>query len=218
MNKFGIAASKKEITVPVQPKQSFKFRVMFLGIGGWNFPHQIELTKNVVDCNLPKFSQNPIEVNVYNSKYSVLGKHNFDAITVTLRNDIANKVAYVIEHQVAKQVNLYNQESVPAAGMAKFQMKIEQLDGSNRSYGSGSEPVILSTWHLTGCWLTNVDWGNLNYSDSNPNNITLSVKFDNAFLALLDFVGTKEDNQGWANSIHTSPTTSIYSINTDSAV
>jgi hypothetical protein len=218
MKKFGINGRGNQITKPTQPKQSFKFRIMFLGIAGWNFPHQIELTKNVVDCTLPKFSQSQLTVDVYNSKYTVMGKHSFAPINITLRNDIENRVAYVVETQVAKQVNLYNQETAPAAGMAKFQLKIEQLDGSNRAYGAGNEPVVLSTWHLTGCWLTDVDWGNLNYAESGTNNITLTVKFDNAFLTLLNFVGAKEDNQGWANSVHTNPSANIFSINTDSAV
>lgn len=218
-NKYGLRSMSR--SSKPQPKQNFKFRVSFLGVGGNTYPNQIELTKNVVDCGLPKFTQNSINVHVYNSTYSILDKHMYDPITITLRNDVGNEVARIVDHQLAKQANSYSQEVAPAAGMTKFQLKIEQVDGGGAisDTNMSDNGVILSTWHLTGCWFTSVDWGNLNYSDSQSNNVVLTIKYDNAFQTLLGYMGVKKgDPQGWANSVHISPTTNIYDILGDSAV
>jgi len=58
----------------------------------------------------------------------------------------------------------------------KFVTRCEILDGGN----GANEPVVLETWELYGCYLANVNYNDLNYGESAPVTITMSVRFDNA--------------------------------------
>jgi hypothetical protein len=51
-------------------------------------------------------------------------------------------------------------------------MVIENLDGSE---------AVLDTWTLGGCYIQNVNYGENNYSTSDPLNITIAIKYDNAY-------------------------------------
>jgi hypothetical protein len=50
------------------------------------------------------------------------------------------------------------------------------LDGGNGAF----EPNVLETWELYGCYLQNVDYGDMNYGTSDPATIALTILFDNA--------------------------------------
>ena len=58
----------------------------------------------------------------------------------------------------------------------KFITRCEILDGGN----GASTPNVLETWELYGCFLTDVNYGDLDYSQSAPATIALSIRFDNA--------------------------------------
>ena len=50
------------------------------------------------------------------------------------------------------------------------------LDG-----GNGNTTVnVLETWDLQGCFLSQVDWGDMAYNLNDPVQIALTIKFDNA--------------------------------------
>ena len=49
------------------------------------------------------------------------------------------------------------------------------------SGGNGaSTPNTLESWALYGCFLTSVDYGDLNYGQNDPMTIALSIRYDNA--------------------------------------
>jgi hypothetical protein len=50
------------------------------------------------------------------------------------------------------------------------------LDGGNGI----SEPTILETWDLVGCYVSNADYDSVDYKTSDPVTVKLSVVFDNA--------------------------------------
>jgi hypothetical protein len=58
----------------------------------------------------------------------------------------------------------------------KFVTRFEVLDGGN----GANEPTVLETWELYGCYLQNVDYGDMNYGTSDPATIALTILFDNA--------------------------------------
>jgi hypothetical protein len=50
------------------------------------------------------------------------------------------------------------------------------LDGGNGQV----EPVVLETWDLVGCYVSNADYDAVDYKSSDPVTVKLSIVFDNA--------------------------------------
>ena len=58
----------------------------------------------------------------------------------------------------------------------KFQTVMEVLDG-----GNGQDAVsVLERFELYGCFLQNVDYGDLNYAINEPATVALTIVYDNA--------------------------------------
>ena len=69
------------------------------------------------------------------------------------------------------------EQSSAAAGIDyKFLTRCEVLDGGN----GANEPVVLETWELYGCYLTTVNYNDLNYSTSEPATVSMTMRYDNA--------------------------------------
>mgnify|MGYP003668084127 CR=1 FL=1 len=60
-----------------------------------------------------------------------------------------------------------------AGNVYKFTMKIETLDGT-----ADANPY--DTWTLAGCYLSNVQYGDLNYGTSELVQVTATIRYDNA--------------------------------------
>jgi hypothetical protein len=210
-DKFGVPDTNNALAKPVQPKLGFKFRVFFTNIANNTVSSSIiEVTRNVIDCTLPNMSMEEVVIDSYNSRYYVQGKHTFDSITLNLRNDVSGEVAKVLGTQFAEQFNPYSQTHSATAGANKFQIKIQALDGGAENNG-GDAPVVLQTWHLTGCWIQSLNWGSFNYTDSQPTQIALTIRYDNVFNSVLAYNGAGDNaEQGFANSIESTVKTSRY--------
>jgi hypothetical protein len=130
------------------------------------------LTQNVQNVTRPKITYEEVVIDSYNSRSYLQGKHSWEAISVVIRDDITNSVTRLVGAQVQRQLNHF-QQSTPAAGSDyKFDMQIEVLDGVN----AGASEV----WFLEGCFLTNVDYSDSDYSANDPVQITMTVRYDNA--------------------------------------
>jgi hypothetical protein len=169
LSKFNVPGGSTGVLV--QPKLSYRFRVVFNNFGNGD---TLELTSQVVSATRPSVTHDDITVDVYNSRIFLAGKHTWDPITVTVKDDVTGKVAMAIAYQMQKQVDHANQASAASGIGYKFGMTITNLDG-----GNGSEQP-LDYWELAGCYIQNVNYGENNYSTSDPLNITIAIKFDNA--------------------------------------
>jgi hypothetical protein len=173
LDKFNVPGGN-EGAVLVQPKLSYRFRVRLNGFGSDSDPLQnLELTSQVVSVSRPSLTHDDVIVDVYNSRINLAGKHTWDAITLTVRDDVTGNVARAIASQMQKQVDHANQASVRAGGGYKFGMAIENLDG-------GQPGEVLDAWQLAGCYIQNVNYGENNYATSDPLQITIAIKYDNA--------------------------------------
>ena len=168
LDKFNVDGGTSGVLV--QPKLSYRFRVMLNEFGNGE---NLELTSQVVSVSRPSLTHDDVVVDVYNSRINLAGKHTWDAITLTVRDDVTGNVAKTIAAQVQKQVDHANQSSVKAGAGYKFGMAIENLDGSQPA-------EVLDSWQLAGCYIQNVNYGENNYSTSDPLQITIAIKFDNA--------------------------------------
>jgi len=170
LDKFNVPGGADGVLV--QPKLSYRFRVTLIAFGG-NAETQ-QLTSQVVSVSRPSLTHDDVVVDVYNSRIFLAGKHTWDPITLTVRDDVTGGVAKAIAAQLQKQVDHADQASTRAGSGYKFEMKIENLDGGN------SEFNVLDLWHLGGCYIQNVNYGENNYATSDPLQITIAIKYDNA--------------------------------------
>jgi hypothetical protein len=158
----------------LMPKLKYRFRAIFENFG--IATPRTELTKQVVDFTRPSVTFEEIPIDIYNSKLYVAGKHSWEQVTVNLRDDASGQVARLVGEQLQKQLDFYEQASAASGIDYKFTTKCEILDGGNGAY----TPVVLETWELYGCYLSNVNYNDLNYASSEAVTITMQIRFDNA--------------------------------------
>jgi len=158
----------------LMPKLQYRFRVVLENFGV-STPRS-EITKQVVDVTRPNLSFDEVTLDVYNSRVRLAGKHSWEAITLTLRDDVNNSVSKLVGEQIQKQFDFFEQASAASGIDYKFTTKIEMLDGGN----GASAPTILETWELYGSFIQSVNYNTLAYATSDPVTITLSIRYDNA--------------------------------------
>jgi hypothetical protein len=183
---MAITASLKNFTVPtdgnggglLMPKLKYRFRASFVNFGSGK--DAVELTRQVVDIKRPSVNFNPFALDIYNSKVYMQGKPEWQETTINLRDDATGLVARLVSEQIQRQFDFMEQSSAATAGDYKFAMRYEVLDG-----GNGQNPVILETWDLEGCQISQADWGDMNYGSNEAAQIALTIRFDNAALTPL---------------------------------
>ena len=97
-------------------------------------------------------------------------------LTVNLRDDASNEIARLVGEQLQKQLDFAEQASAASGIDYKFLTRCEMLDGGN----GASDPVVLETWEIYGCYLNSVNYNDLNYGSSEAATVTLQIRFDNA--------------------------------------
>ena len=158
----------------LMPKLKYRFRSIFENFGV-STP-RTELTKQVIDFTRPSVTFDEMPIELYNSRMYLAGKHAWDPTTINVRDDASGSVAKLVGEQLQKQVDFMEQSSASSGIDYKFVTRCEILDGGN----GANEPVVLETWELYGCYLANVNYNDLNYGESAPVTITMSIRFDNA--------------------------------------
>jgi len=158
----------------LMPKLKFRFRAQFDNFGVSN--PKTELTKQIVSFARPSVTFDPVEIPVYNSRVYIAGKPTWEAVQVVLRDDAGGNVSRLVGEQLQKQDDLMEQASASSGIDYKFITRLEMLDGGNGT----SDPTVLETWELYGCFLTNVNYNDVDYSSNDPVTITMSVRYDNA--------------------------------------
>jgi len=159
----------------LMPKLKYRFRLSFVNFGV-STNNVIELTKQVMDAKRPSVKFNPVTVDIYNSKVYFQGKPEWDEATVNLRDDAGGNVSKLVGEQIQKQFDFQEQASAASGIDYKFQLQIDILDGGN----GAATPNVLESWALYGCFLSSVDYGELNYNSNDPQTIALSIRYDNA--------------------------------------
>ena len=158
----------------LMPKLKYRFRISFENFGV-STP-RTELTKQVIDFARPEVTFEEMTIDVYNSRIKMAGKHSWSNTTVNVRDDALGTVSRLVGEQLQKQFDFFEQSSAAAGIDYKFTLRCEMLDG-----GNGVDTVsVLETWELYGCYLSTVNYNDLNYAESAPVTIAMTISFDNA--------------------------------------
>jgi hypothetical protein len=158
----------------LMPKLKYRFRVLFENFGV-STP-RTELTKQVMDFKRPTVTFANIDLPIYNSTIKLAGKYTWEDVTCSLRDDAGGQVQRLVGEQLQKQLDFMEQASAAAGIDYKFLTRFEVLDGGN----GASQPVVLETWELYGCYLQSVNYGDANYGSSETMTVALTIRYDNA--------------------------------------
>jgi hypothetical protein len=158
----------------LMPKLKYRFRASFEGFGVSS--DRVELTKQVMDIKRPSVNFNPITIDVYNSKVYLQGKPEWQETSINFRDDAGGNVARLIGEQLQKQFDFLEQASAVSGADYKFVLRYEVLDGGN----GAATPNVLEEWQLYGCFISSVDYQDLNYATNDHATIALTIRYDNA--------------------------------------
>lgn len=166
----------------LHPMVKNKWRVDFYNFGGQrgevvgSNDNEI-LTLMAVSGDRPKISFEEIQLERYNSRGWIAGKTNWEPVTFTFESDISGRALNVFQQQVEKQQRsigvgagrVFN--SASSAQDYKFAVVVSQLDGDQK---------VLEQWSYEGAFVTNIDYGDLDYSASESLKIVATFRYDNA--------------------------------------
>ena len=161
----------------LQPHHKHRWQVTFQFRG--NNGGVEELTSMAIRADRPKLEFESIQLDRYNSRAFIFGKHTFQPVSITFEPDVGGKVHEGVIQQLERQQRLIANADGPymaqaAAGeLYKFGTKMEMLDGGTN---------VLETFYLDGCGLENNDFGDLDYQASETLQTTLTIRYDHARL------------------------------------
>jgi hypothetical protein len=158
----------------LMPKLKYRFRASFENFG-ISTP-RTELTKQVMDITRPEVTFDELPIEIYNSRTYLIGKHTWSPVTVNLRDDVNGGVTKLVGEQLQKQFDFMEQSSASSGIDYKFITRFELLDGGN----GANAPSVLETWEMYGCFITSVNYGDLNYASNDAATVTMNLRFDNA--------------------------------------
>lgn len=158
----------------LHPKHKNRFRATFANLGGGTDSTPVSM--QVTNFKKPKLTFEKITLHRYNSVSHVGGKHSFDPVSITIQDDVLGTAAAVLQAQLQKQQWLIGAEGqwLAAAGegsLYKFVTYLDALDGGT---------TVTEKWTLEGCWIEDIDWGELDYSTGEPVQITVTLSIDHA--------------------------------------
>lgn len=171
----------------LHPKHKNRWRVLFTGLGGSlgassGVPN--ELSMQAVTVTRPSLSFEEVQLDRYNSRAYVAGKHTFEACNMTVEDDVTNRASNAIQTQLERQQRLIGASgpwlnTEATAFGYKFGTLIEMLDGNES---------VVESWKMEGCFLSAVDWTDLDYSTGEKVTINLTVRYDHARQLLIPAV------------------------------
>lgn len=126
----------------------------------------------LVSARRPSINQNATEIAFLNTSTWVVGRYTWEDIDVTFRDPIGPSTSQAVMEWVRLTSESVTGRQGYAAGY-KRDIELEMLDPSN---------AVVQKWILKNTFLTNVRFGDLNYSDDGLADITATVKMDYAIL------------------------------------
>lgn len=177
---FGIPTGSGVQTL-MQPKPAYRFRVIFYNVsaGGTGTAGNLALTRNVQRVSRPQIRYPDVAVPAYNSTAYYAGRHEWQPITLAIRDDICSQAILNLTRIHYMQMDHLTQSGAMAATQYKFHMGIDYLDGGNPS------ARVLESWDLVNCFITDVNYGDLDYERGDGYiTIEMTIRYDNAILVV----------------------------------
>ena len=158
----------------LQPRLKNRWRITFANLGGG--VDSQPLSMQAVTVTRPVLNFDEVQLDRYNSRAWVAGKHTFEPMTLTFEDDVTGSASKVLQEQLQKQQWLTGAEGpwlAPSGegSLYKFVTYLDLLDGNEQ---------VTEKWTVEGCWLQNIDYTDLDYAASEAVQITTTVRYDHA--------------------------------------
>jgi hypothetical protein len=154
-----------KMPVPYEPKKQNRFILRFpssLGINEWF----------VTSTSRPKATIGEVEIPFLNTSTYVAGRFNWETVDVTFKDPIGPSASQAIIEWFRLHAESVTGRMGYAAGYKK-DIELEMLDPTG---------VVVEKWILQGTFLTNVDFGSLDYSSEDIAEITVTLRPDRCIL------------------------------------
>ena len=151
--------------VEYEPLRKNRFLIRFpsdLGVQEWW----------VESASRPTITQGETEIQFLNTSSWVVGRYTWDTINITLRDPIGPSASQA----VMEWVRLHSESVTGRQGYAagyKRDVELEMLDPTG---------VTVQKWILKNAWISDCDFGSLQYSDDSLADITATLVIDYAIL------------------------------------
>ena len=164
------------------PKRAFRFTCTIGGIGTEN-------TWLVTQVKKPSATVGEVSHKYLNHTFYYPGRVEWDTVNVTLVDPVSPNAAgllakvledsgYVIPGNNSVTDSITKKKAVDGLGP----VIIRQF--TNDVAGDGVDPTgasgVVEEWTLKNAFVTNIDWGELNYESDDLTNITLTIRYDYA--------------------------------------
>lgn len=131
------------------------------------FPSDLGIQEWWVDSgSRPKFQQGSTEIHFLNTQTYVIGKYKWDTMNFTLRDPIGPSASQA----VMEWVRLHSESITGRQGYAcayKRDLILEMLDPTG---------TAISQWIIKGAMITDVNFGDLSYSDDGLATIEITIQ------------------------------------------
>ena len=154
-----------KMPLPYEPKRQNRFILRFpssMGINEWF----------VESASRPSIKINSTEIQFLNTSTFVAGRFNWDEIQVKFRDPIGPSAAQALMEWVRLHAESVTGRMGYAAGYKK-DVDLEMLDPTG---------VAVEKWILQGCFLTNVDFDTLGYSEDGLITVKATLRPDRCIL------------------------------------
>ena len=154
-----------KMPIPYEPKRQNRFILRFpttLGINEWF----VESTAR------PHITINPVEIPFLNTSTYVAGRFTWGTINVKFRDPIGPSAAQALMEWVRLHAESVTGRMGYAAGYKK-NIDLEMLDPTG---------VVVEKWILEGTFLTDVNFGELGYSQDGLATISAGLRMDRCIL------------------------------------
>ena len=121
----------------------------------------------------PKINQSEKEIQFINTSTWVVGRYTWDTLNLTFRDAIAPSTSQALMEWIRLSSESVTGRQGYAAGY-KRDLELEMLDPTG---------VCMQKWILKNCFITNCDFGGLDYGDDELAACTATIRMDYAILA-----------------------------------
>ena len=152
------------------PKRSYRFLLTIGGIGTEN-------SWMVTQVKKPSVTVGEVSHKYLNHTFYYPGRVEWDTVNVTLVDPVAPDAAGLMAKILQASGYVVPGNDTVTTAITK-QKAVDALKSVVIQQFSNDANDIVEEWTLQNAFITNVDWGELNYESDDLTNITLTIRYD----------------------------------------